>query len=283
MSEKKVIIVGAGPGGLTAGMMLSHKGYKVDIYEKKPYIGGRNGALSLDGYTFDYGPTFFLMKDILEEVFEVTGRKLENCVELMETEPLYRLIYKGGKTFHPYRDREKMKMEMDKCFPGGFDGFDRYIRKEQKKYDTLIPCLQVPYDSTLNLLSRRFIRALPYLHAHRSLFDHLGKFFQDDDLKIAFTFQAKYIGMSPWEAPGTFSIISFIEHKDGVFHIKGGLNRLAHAMAKAVQEDGGSIHTSRGVKRVIVENGTALGVELEDGAVELADHVIINADFAHAQ
>jgi phytoene desaturase len=88
--------------------------------------------------------------------------------------------------------------------------------------------------------------------------------------------------MSPWEAPGTFSIISYIEHGGGIFHVMGGLNNLSKAMEKAALEEKTEIHTGTPVKKIIVENRTAVGVELEDGSIEKADYVIVNADFAHA-
>jgi phytoene desaturase len=119
---------------------------------------------------------------------------------------------------------------------------EKYIEREQKKYEKLIPCLEVPYGKLTDYLSLRLIKALPYLDINNSLFDVLGKYFDNDALKICFTFQAKYIGMSPWDAPGLFSILSYIEHGGGVFHIEGGLHQLSQAMAKVVNENGASIH-----------------------------------------
>ena len=225
-SGKKVIIIGAGPGGLAASMLLAHKGYDVTIYEKQSYIGGRNSAFHLGGYTFDLGPTFFLMKNVLEDIFKKTGRKLSDYVELLKLDPMYRLKFSEERVFYPSTNREKMKDELERVFPGSTAGYEKYLKKEKKKYDRLIPCLAMPYDSIFDFAKWQFIRSLPQLDAHRSLFSQLGKYFKDDDLKTAFTFQAKYIGMSPWEAPGTFSIISYIEHGDGVYHVKGGLTGL---------------------------------------------------------
>lgn len=280
--KKKVIIIGAGPGGLSAGMLLANRGYEVVTYEKKPYIGGRNGSLKLGEYTFDIGPTFFMMKDVLEEIFQFTGRKLEDYVELRELDPMYRLHFSEDKVFYPTTNREKMIKEIERVFPGHSTGYDRYLKKEQKKYNKLVPCLQIPYDNVFDFVKFRFIGALPYLDAHTSLYTRLNRFFKQEDLCLSFTFQAKYIGMSPWQAPGTFSIISFIEHGGGIFHVMGGLNQLSVQMGKIIEEDGGTIHLNRGVKRILVDGKTVVGVELEDGSRERADYVVVNADFAHA-
>ncbi len=282
MKRKKVAIVGAGPGGLAAAMLLTAQGYDVEVYEKRAEVGGRNSGFKLGGYSFDLGPTFFLMKDVLEDIFARTGRKLSECVDLRELQTMYRLRFKGNRELVLSRDPERMKASLEAFCPGAWEGYRRYLREERVKYDKLIPCLALPYESVLDLLKWRFVGTLPWLDAHLSLNGVLSRYFPDPETRIAFTFQAKYIGMSPWEAPGTFSIISFIEHGGGIFHVQGGLNRLSQAMAKAVADDGGKIFTSAPVRRLIIEGGAAKGLELEDGTRVAADHVVLNADFAHA-
>ncbi|MBS1536858.1 MAG: phytoene desaturase [Bacteroidetes bacterium] len=281
MSRKKVIIVGAGPGGLSSGMILAQKGLDVDIYEKKDIVGGRNGFIQAGEYKFDIGPTFFLMKDVLERLFQICKRDLNDYIKIQELDPMYRLVFKD-KTFNPTTHKERMIAEIERVFPGSSKGYIKYIEREKKKYDRLIPCLEVPYGKWTDYLSTRLLKALPYLDGHLSLFDVLGKYFDDDELKVCFTFQAKYIGMSPWEAPGLFSILSFIEHGGGVYHIHGGLNELSKALARVVEECGGKIHLSNGVKKLIIEDNVCKGIILEDGTEKRADYVIVNADFAHA-
>lgn len=279
---KDIIIIGAGPGGLSTAMLLAKRGYNVKVFEKQKYIGGRNSCLSLGEYDFDLGPTFLLMKSILEEIFEETGRKLEDYVKLKEINPMYRLKFGDGRVFYPWSvsKKEKMIESIESVFPGESSGYLKYLKREETKFQRLIPCLQIPYSSFKDLLQPHFFKALPYLDAHKSLYDVLGKYFDDEQLKLSFTFQAKYIGMSPWEAPGTFSIISYLEHKMGVYHVEGGLNKLAHAMGKVVVEEGGSIELGSPVSSVLFEGKKAIGVKLADGRQVKSDHVIMNTDFA---
>ena len=279
---KDVIVIGAGPGGLSTAMLLAHRGYNVKVFEKQEYIGGRNSQIKLGDYSFDMGPTFFLMKEILEEIFTETGRKLENYVDLMEINPMYRLRFGEGEIFYPWSASHKDKMieEIERVFPGESAGYLNYLEREEEKFQRLIPCLQIPYSKLTDLFKLNFLKALPYLDAHKSLYTALGRYFKEDLLKLAFTFQAKYIGMSPWEAPGTFSIISYLEHKKGIYHVKGGLNKLSHAMAEVVVEEGGSIEAGSPVSEILFENKRAVGVKLSDGRRVEGDHVIMNADFA---
>ena len=282
MINKKVIIIGAGPGGLAAGMLLASKGYKVKIYEKESIVGGRNGSITLGDYTFDIGPTFFMMKNVLEYIFKAAGKKLDDYCEVIPLEPMYRLRYSGERDLLASSNPEIMRKNIEEFSPGSAEGYDQYLKKEHKKFETLIPCLEVPYSTVRDFFSWQFIRSLPYLDAHCSLYDVLKRYFDDPDVITSFTFQAKYIGMSPWEAPGTFSIISYIEHGGGIFHVTGGLNKLSLGMAKAFNEEGGEIKLSAPVKEVLIENKKAVGVLLEDGTIDKADYTIINADFAHA-
>lgn len=280
---KRIAVVGAGPGGLSAAMLLSANGYDVTIYEKQDQVGGRNGRIRKDGYTFDIGPTFLMMLDVLEHLFSAAGRDLHKDLSIVPIDPLYRLVFGGGKrVLRPTRDRAKMKEALEAFAPGSFEGYVRYVEKESEKYDKLIPCLRVPYGKLSDFAAWKFVTALPYLDAHVSLYDVLGRYFKDEDLKLAFTFQAKYIGMSPWKAPGTFSIISYIEHGGGIWHVQGGLNRISAAMADAIEAKGGRIRLSTPVKELVVEDGTCRGLLLEDGERVEADGVVLNADFSHA-
>ncbi len=280
--SRRVIIVGAGPGGLTAGMLLASRGYQVDIFEKQSYVGGRNGAFSEGGYTFDIGPTFLMMDYIVEQMFALTGRRLADYMTLQEIDPLYRMVFDGGREFYPTRDRAKMKKQIDRLFPGNYAGYEQYLKREQEKFEALIPCLKIPYSSWRSYLNRQFLRSLPKLDAHLSLISKLRQYYTDDDLQVAFTFQAKYLGMSPWECPGTFSILAYTEHAGGIYHVMGGLNNISQGMARAFREDGGRLHLATGVDEIIVKDRRAVGVLLENGEEVMADDVIINADFAHA-
>lgn len=279
---KDIIVIGAGPGGLSTAMLLAHRGYNVRVFEKQEYIGGRNSQIRLGDYSFDMGPTFFLMKEILEEIFSETGRNLEDYVDLIEINPMYRLRFGDGETFYPWSASQKERMieEIERVFPGESAGYLNYLRREEEKFQRLIPCLQIPYSNLSDLFKLNFVKALPYLDAHKSLYTSLGRYFKRDLLKLAFTFQAKYIGMSPWEAPGTFSIISYLEHKKGIYHIRGGLNKLSHAMAEVVVEEGGSIEVDSPVREILFKGRKAVGVELADGRRIEGDYVIMNADFA---
>ena len=283
MSKKRVQIIGAGPGGLACALLLAGKGYEVEVYEKNPIVGGRTGSIKMDGYTFDIGPTFLMMDFIVEEVFEKAGLDYRDYIEIKEVDPMYRLIYRGKEELYLYRkDQEKMMESLNEKFSDGYQNYQEFLKKEKVKYDRIFPSLRIPYTNVWDLLRKELRGALPTLDANVSLHDHLGKYYKEEDFKLAFTFQAKYLGMSPWDCPGTFSIISYIEHSGGIHHVMGGLNQLSEGMARGVKDLGGKIHLNTSVESVIVEDGIAQGLKLENGESKYADHVVLNADFAYA-
>lgn len=280
--NKRVIVVGSGPGGMSAAMLLAHQGLEVEVFEKQPYIGGRTSCFEQEGFRFDLGPTFLMMDYVLRDVFTLSGRDVSDYMTMERVDPLYRLVFDSGRTLFPTHDAESMRQQLDELFPGNYDGYQRFLTREKDKFERLVPCLRIPYSSWGDYLKYQFRQSLPILDAHKSLMAKLGEYFNEEELRIAFTFQAKYLGMSPWECPGTFSIISYIEHAGGIYHVMGGLNQITHGMAKAFAEDGGRLHLSTGVKEILVDGRRAVGVLLENGERVMADDVIVNADFAHA-
>jgi phytoene desaturase len=142
--------------------------------------------------------------------------------------------------------------------------------------------LQKPYHQLRSFLSPHLIKAVPHLALGRSLYDIMIRNFKTQDLALSFTFQAKYLGMSPWECPGLFAIIPYIEHAFGIYHPIGGLSRISDCMADTARANGADIRLSAPVRQILVRNGSAVGVELENGERIEGDEVIVNADFAYA-
>lgn len=280
-NDRRIIVIGAGPGGLAAAMLLSAKGYDVQIYEKQSYFGGRTSRLSMGPYHFDRGPTFFMMPQLLEELFHEAGGKLSDYVEIKEIDPLYTLKF-GDQVFRPTRDRERMKAEIEKLFPGNMEGYERFMSIEGDKFNRVEKLLQQPFSRLAHYLNWNVFKALPKLNAFDTVYGRLSHYFNDERLKWAFSFQAKYLGMSPWECPGTFTILSYLEHRYGLFHPIGGLNRLMEAMVKMIRQNGGQITLGQGVRQILVEDGIAVGVELDNGETDRSDYVVVNADFGYA-
>jgi phytoene desaturase len=166
------------------------------------------------------------------------------------------------------------------AFPGDEDGYRRFMADHAAKLKAIFPCLQRPYHQLRSYLNPALVPAIPYVATAKSVVDVLDRYFKDDRLKLAFTFQAKYLGMSPWKCPALFSILSYIEYKYGIFHVQGGLCRISGAMARVVEEHGGTIRLGAAVKELKFSGGRVTGVELEGGELLECDDAVVNADYA---
>lgn len=279
--RKKIVIVGAGPGGLTAAMVLAQKGFDVEVFEKEPKVGGRNGEIALGGFRFDIGPTFLMMKFVLDKAFQEAGARSEDYLEFKRLDPMYRLIF-SDFTMDITDDRERMKEQIARCFPGEEAGLDKFFDRESERFRHIYACLEKDYSSLSDFFKPAFLRAIPYIPFGRSIFGYLGNYFPSEKLRLSFTFQSKYLGMSPWECPGFFVILPYIEHEFGIFHVQGGLSEISRAMAKVAESNGAKIHLGTPVKELVIENRSVRGIVTADGRKVLADETIVNADFAHA-
>lgn len=279
--SKKIVIVGAGPGGLTAGMILAHRGLDVTVVEKRNRVGGRNAELQVGDFSFDTGPTFLHQKFTLDEVFAEAGRKAEDYLDFQLLDPMTRLNW-GDVALETSSDPARMVAGIEAAFPGQGEGFRRFMSDHARKLETIYPCLLKPYHELKALLSPTLLKALPYVATTRNVMNVLAGYFSDDRLKLAFTFQAKYLGMSPWNCPALFSIISYIEYKYGIYHVRGGLCRISHAMSRVFQENGGTLRLDCPVREIQFSGRRATAVLLENGERLACDDVIVNADYAHA-
>lgn len=279
-TPRHILIIGAGPGGLCAGMLLSHCGFKVTLFDKHAEPGGRNRALRLGDFTFDTGPTFLLMKGVLDEVFELCGRRSEDYLEFLPLSPMYRLLF-DDRDLSVYSEPAAMREELQRVF-GDAAHFEHFLRQERRRFNALYPCMTRDYSRLQAFLSRDLLKALPWLAYPKSVFQNLGQYFQSEKMRLAFCFQSKYLGMSPWECPALFTMLSYLEHDYGIYHVRGGLNRISQAMAQVIAEQGGMLRLNSEVASLIIENRAVKGVVLQNGERVAGDAVVINADFAHA-
>ena len=278
---QRVLIIGAGPGGLASAMLLAKAGLDVTVVEKQPHVGGRTSSIDADGYRFDLGPTFFLYPQILEEIFAAVGRDLHKEVPMEKLDPQYRLIFGAGGVLNATPDIERMVAEIAKIAPQDAPQFRRFMADNRVKLEKFAPCLHSPFSGWTSLLQARLLAVLPYLKPWKSLFSELSGYFRDPRMQLAFTFQSKYIGMSPFTCPSLFSILSFLEYEHGIFHPIGGCSALTRGMARVAGELGVKIRLNEPVEEILFEGRRAVGVRTAMGELR-ADGVVVNADFGHA-
>lgn len=276
-----VVIVGAGPGGLAAAILLAKSGVEVTVVEKRPSVGGRTSTIHAAGFRFDTGPTFFLYPRILREIFAAAGRNLDDEVEMKRLDPQYRLVFGSGGELLATPDIEKMEKAIAALSPGDAVQFRDFLKENREKLERFIPCLESPFESWKDLARPGMLKLLPLLRPWRSLDDDLRSFFSDERIRLGFSFQSKYLGMSPFSCPSLFSILSFLEYEHGVFHPMGGCGAVTEAMARVAQDLGAKILLDEPVEEILFENRKAVGLRTATRRLR-ADAVVVNAEFAEA-
>jgi phytoene desaturase len=281
MKPKSVIVIGAGIGGIVAATHLAQHGLHVTVVEKNSHPGGRCDRVSREGHHFDTGPTLLVMPLLYEAEFRALGTCVHDVLDLQRVDPTYHLVFDDGSQLALTSDLKSMRAQLESMQPGSFQGFLKYLQEGNQHYQLGVEKLvnrdfRAASDfftpSNMSLL----FRLKPLVNHYRNM----SAYFTDPRLKSAFTFQDVYMGLSPFEAPATFSMMSYTELAHGVFYPKGGMYGVAEALMRLARAAGVEFMFNAPVERIDVNARHARGVDLADGRLE-ADVILANADLPY--
>lgn len=281
--SQKIVVVGAGPGGMATAMRLASAGHEVEIYEAADRVGGRMRGLEVGPYQFDTGPTILQVPHVYDELFAACGLRFNDYVKLTRLDPNTRIAFWDGTHLDLTSDIARFKAQLANFGPELPAAFERwYIEHLRKDVIGYNPYLGTPVRSPLGYLRpNEIVAALPF-RPWENLYQHFERFFPDERLVYALGYQAKYLGMHPRACSSVFSLVTFLEFHYGIWHPEGGFRALARGLARAASDLGVRIHLGCPVRQVVVENGRATGLLLANGERVQADVVLVNADFGHA-
>jgi phytoene desaturase len=264
---------------LAAAMLLANAGADVTILERLPRVGGRSGTIEANGYRFDIGPTFFLYPTILSEIFATCGLSLSDEIDLIRLDEMYHLVFEGGGEMRASADLTRLSQEIARFSPADAAALPRFMADNRLKFKAFRPVLQAAFSDIRALLTPSVLKALPVLRPLTSVDADLAKYFKDPRVRLAFSFQSKYLGMSPFKCPSLFTILSFKEYEHGVFHPRGGCGGMMDSMARLARGLGVQIKTQEPVTELMFRGRRVTGVRTP-AREYAADALVINADFA---
>jgi phytoene desaturase len=281
--SQRVIVIGAGPGGLATALRLLGQGYQVEVFEAASQVGGRMRGLEVGAYAFDTGPSILQMPQLYDDLFASAGLSRSDYIAFTRVEPYTRVRFWDDTQLDLTTDQAQFKQQLANLRSDLPAAFDRWVARQVRMYDLGYEAyLGKPARSLLGYMRLDEIPALLSFRPWETLYQHFWNAFQDERLVYALSYPAKYLGMHPTLSASVFSMIPYLELAYGVWHPQGGFRALAQAMAQAIRDLGGTIHCDAPVQQVWIEQGQVRGVELADGNRIAADAVIVNADFAQA-
>ena len=273
------LIIGAGFGGLAAAIRLSAMGYRVQVLEKLDGPGGRAYVRRQDGFTFDGGPTIITVPFLFEELWALCGRKLSDDVDLRLMDPFYRVRFDDGTHFDYSGDPEKMRAEVARINPADVSGFDRFVEEADLCYRLGFEALGCKaFDSLGDLLAA--MPSMVRMRAWRTMHGLVASYFKHPKLRIAMSLQTLLIGGNPFSVTGVYSLINALERRYGVYSAIGGTGALVRGMVNLLEARGASVRCNSEVRKIVVQDGRATGVDLATGENIRADIVISNGDTA---
>jgi phytoene desaturase len=275
-SRPHAVIIGSGFGGLAAAIRLGTRGFRVTVLERLAEPGGRASVFRQDGFTFDAGPTIITAPFLLEELWSLAGKNFADDIDLRSISPFYRIQFNDGTTFDCSGDEAFMREQVRKFAPADAAGYEEFLALSARIYKIGFEQLaHKAFSSWVDMA--RILPDLVRLSGQRSVSGLVNSRIKDKRLRIALSFHPLLIGGNPLRASAIYCMILHLERKFGVHFPSGGTGALVAGMARLITGQGGKLRTNATVEKILVEQGRATGVQLENGETIAADIIVSNA------
>jgi phytoene desaturase len=283
MARKKIIIIGAGLSGLSSAALLAKKGFAVTVVDKQGTPGGVARSFSDQGFTFDRGPSWYLMPEVFERFFAEFGRRPADFYELIPLDPSYQVFFNPDDSLTITRDRAATRQLFEGLEEGAGQKIEEYLQDAQYKYETaMAEFLYRDYQSIFDFFNKKTMVGGVKLNLFQSLDKHIRRSFAHEKIKKILGYDVVFIGCSPYKSPALYSLMSHVDITIGVFYPQGGIARLVEAIYQVAQDHGAEFIFGEEATAVKVAGGRAIAVETEKQVIE-ADGVLAAVDYRHAE
>ena len=273
------VVIGSGFGGLAAAIRLSVKGYDVKVLEKLDAPGGRAYVFKQQGFTFDAGPTIITAPFLLEELWQLCGRRFSDDIDLRRMDPFYRIRFDDGTWFDYSADHNKMCAQIAKFSAADIAGYERFLEEAELCRKLGFEGLgSIAFDTFTDLL--KAIPSFARMGAWKSIYSLVAKHMKHDKLRIVMSFHPLLIGGNPFSVTCAYALINSLERTWGVHSAMGGTGAIVQGLVNLLLDRGVSIRLNAPVTNIRVEKQRAVGIELSTGEFVPADIVVSNADTA---
>ncbi|MCI3936390.1 phytoene desaturase family protein [Chryseobacterium aahli] len=279
----KIAIIGSGFSGLSAAAYSAQKGHEVHVFEKNSSLGGRARKFVTDnGYTFDMGPSWYWMPDIIENFFSDFGKKTSNFFELIPLNPQFEMVFSDGNMQIPH-DYEEMKNLFESTEKGAGKKLDEFMKDAQYKYEVgMKDFVNKPCHSWFEFVSPKIAKSALKLDLLSDFHKFVRKYFKDPKLIMLMEFPVIFLGAAPKDIPALYSLMNYGGYKLGTWYPMGGFSKIIDAMADVAKEQGVQFHLNSNIDSIKINQNKATAVSVNGKDIEF-DSIIASSDYHHTE
>lgn len=273
-------MIGSGFGGLALAIRLQSAGIDTLVLERRDKPGGRAYVYQDHGFTFDAGPTVITDPTALEELFALSGNRLDEYVRLLPVSPFYQLCWEDGYRFNYVNDQAELDRQIGLKAPADVAGYRKFLAYSKAVLqEGYVKLGHVPFPDFRSMV--RVAPQLIRLESYRSVYGMVSRFIKDPQLRQAFSFHSLLVGGNPFETSSIYALIHALERQWGVYFPEGGTGALIDGMVRHFQALGGEIRLNADVDELIVEQGRVTAARLHSGERIPCRFAASNADVVH--
>lgn len=281
MAEKKVAVIGAGLGGLSAAIRLAHAGYAVDLYDQQSIVGGKAGTKTERGFRFDTGPSLLTMTPVFRQLFEEVEQRLEDHLDFLPLAPICHYFYPDRTILYSFSDSERFAGEIEAKTLDSGRALEDYLAYAERIYENTAELFLWnslhELSSYFTSFSLKSLLNLGKIDAFRSMDAANRSFFSDPRLVQLFNRYATYNGSSPYKVPATLNIIPYVEYGLGGYTVTGGIYAIPSALGRLAGNLGVKLLLDTRVDKILHANRRIRGIQAA-GERRDYDIVVSNAD-----
>ncbi|MFW6356116.1 MAG: phytoene desaturase family protein [Spirochaetota bacterium] len=292
-SPSRIVIIGAGFGGISAAAYLAQAGHDVTVYEKNSWVGGRARVLARDGFRFDMGPSWYWMPDEHDRWFTDMGVRREDYYPIRRVAPSYKVYFGESLPSEPRNevtvpaDFEAAKALFESFEPGAGAKLEAFIAQAKRKYDfAMTGFIYRNFDSIWDMLNGAFLKNLTKLNLLTSYRSLIERFFKHPYLRKILEFPVVFLGSFARKTPAVYTLMNYIDFGLGTWYPEGGFGKVVRSMQHVAESKGARFVFNAPVTKILNDGQRATGVMVQiDGSHEeiKADAVIANADYVHVE
>lgn len=281
--KKKIAVIGSGFSGLSAAAYASKEGHEVHLFEKNNDIGGRARNFKTEnGYTFDMGPSWYWMPDIIESFFNDFGKKASDFYTLVPLDPQFEMVFSDGTMNIPHNYQE-MKDLFEKTEPGAGEKLDAFMKDAQYKYEVgMQDFVNKPCHSWFEFVSPKIAKSALKLDLLTNFQRFVRKYFTHPKLIVLMEFPVIFLGAAPKDIPALYSLMNYGGYKLGTWYPMGGFSKIIDAMKNIAQEQGTRFYTNADVEKINVNGKEASSLTVNQKEMTF-DVIIASSDYHHTE